>query len=97
MRTKILSLDAVADNKVAMQKYFNPENTGGEYYKRMKRILKTAMELELTARQYECIEMYYIKKIKVKDIAKILKIKPTTVYKHIRLGVKSLKKCAAYL
>ena len=68
-----------------------------EKRKRMEAFLRIAIKNELTERQRTCIYRYYFDRMQVEDIAAMMGLKPTTVYKHIRLARKALKKCSVYL
>ncbi len=68
-----------------------------EKRKRMESFLRIALDKELTERQKDCVRYYYFEQMHVDDIAEILGLKPTTIYKHLRLAKKALKKCAVYL
>ena len=81
----------------SFRNFFESENAENPKIKRMKQIVKIAIETELTDRQKECIKMKYFENMKVKDIAVIMEIKPTTVYKHLKTAMKAFKKCALYL
>ncbi len=87
------------DKEASMLAFLRSTNdsTNCDKRKRMKKILKVAMTNELTARQRDCIYLRYFQKLKAEEIADELDISKATVYKHIRLGMRSLKKCAAYL
>ncbi len=65
--------------------------------RRMDELLKKAIKYELTERQKKCIMYYYYESKNVEEIAKILSIRPTTVYKHLSKARTALKKCALYL
>ncbi len=97
MRTKVLSLNDQNINHISLLNYFVPDELSSVNRERMQKIITAAIHRELTERQCICIELYYLKRMKVKDIAAILEIKPTTVYKHLKKGLCSLKKCAVYL
>lgn len=75
----------------------NDRETNRQTRERMKKLIFTAYDNELTQRQKDCIRMYYINSMSVESIARILGIRPTTVYKHIRKGRSSLRKCTMYL
>ena len=62
----------------------------------MKKILRLAMEHELTKRQHTCITMRYFDDLSVKEIAVRMNLKPTTVYKHLQKAKNALKKCSLY-
>lgn len=64
---------------------------------RMKKIVRVAVENELTQKQHQCITMRYIEDLPVKEIAVRMGIKPTTVYKHLKKAIAVLKKCSLYL
>ncbi len=64
---------------------------------RMRKLLMAGIENELTQRQRDCMQMYYFEKLDIADIASQLHIRPTTVYKHLKLAKRALRKCAAYL
>lgn len=77
--------------------FFEEENCDNPKIERMKKILYIGLETELTQRQYDCIQYRYLDKKSVKEIADLLNIKPTTVYKHIKKALKTLRKCGKYL
>ena len=81
----------------SFRNFFENDNTENLKIKRMKQIVKVAIENELTDRQKECITMKYFENMKVKDIAVRMDIKPTTVYKHLKTAMRVFKKCALYL
>ena len=95
MRIRKLSFDTQIDERVSAGRYFS----GGEneLRGRMKKLMGIAIKNELTERQRECIRMYYYENKKVCEIAEYTGIRPTTVYKHLKLGRNALKKCTAYL
>lgn len=64
---------------------------------RIKKIIRIALENELTQRQRDCISMRYLENLPVKEIALRMSIEPTTVYKHLNKAVNTLKKCSRYL
>lgn len=97
MRTKIYRLGEKEISDASFSLFINSEPQKDAKYARMQKIMKIAIQQELTDRQRECITLYYIKGKKVCEIADMLAIKPTTVYKHLRTGIASLKKTSAYL
>ncbi|MBQ9461482.1 MAG: hypothetical protein IJU51_06165 [Clostridia bacterium] len=96
-RAKRLSLTDRLCEYSSFLKYNTVETGKTEKRKRMEKIISTAIENELTDRQKDCLRYYYYDGMRVDDIAGIMGLRPTTVYKHIRLAKKALKKCAAYL
>ena len=81
----------------SFRNFLENDNTENPKIKRMKHIVKVAIENELTDRQKDCITMKYFENMKVKDIAVRMDIKPTTVYKHLKTAMRVFKKCAMYL
>ena len=63
---------------------------------RMKRLLLRAIRHELTDRQRECLMMYYLEGMKMKDIAKSLGLSSSTVSRHIGSAVHKLRRIADY-
>ena len=95
-RKKLSLTDKLCEYSSYLQ-YNVGETSTGELRKRMKKVLTTAIEQELTERQRDCLRFYYNEGMKVKDIAQMMGLRPTTVYKHLLLAKKTLKKYAAYL
>ena len=96
-RTKILSLNDRLCEYGSLLHYGRSEDTKSQQRIRMEKLMNTAIKYELTERQRVCIRCYYCDEMKVEDIASLLGIRPTTVYKHIRLGRKAIRKCVVYL
>lgn len=63
---------------------------------KMKKIMRKAICEELTYRQRECLTMYYFENKKMKDIAKMLGLSPSTVTRHIKAAKKRLINIAKY-
>ena len=63
---------------------------------RMKRILLRAIRHELTERQRQCVLMYFLERMKMKDIARSLCLSTSTVSRHISTAVQKLRRVAAY-
>ena len=74
--------------------YYNHQNESSSDPKiqRMKKIMKIALENELTQRQHQCIVMRYFENIPEK-----IGISPAAVYKHLHKAMCTFKKCAVYL
>jgi RNA polymerase sigma factor (sigma-70 family) len=58
---------------------------------RMREVRK-AMDENLTPRQKECLELYYLRGLSQETIAGILRIHQTTVSQHIDYALKKLRK-----
>ena len=63
---------------------------------RMKRILGRAIRRELTDRQRECLSLYYLEGMRMKDIAREMSLSSSTVSRHISAATKKLRRIAAY-
>ncbi len=99
MKTVIRYIGENEEKEMSLFAFLNSREDGvnDKQRDRMKRLLKLAIENELTDRQRECINMKFYKGMKASDIANELNIKPATVYKHIRKGIAAMKHCAVYL
>ena len=75
----------------------NDKSPSDPRVQRMKKIMKIALENELTQRQHDCIVMRYFENTPVKEIAEKIGITPATVYKHLSKAMCIFKKCALYL
>lgn len=58
--------------------------------------LKVALRQELTDRQRECIEMYFMQRLTMEQIGRQLGIGKSTVYKHIETGKAHIRRVLAY-
>ena len=63
---------------------------------RMKKILSRAIRHGLTDRQRDCMTMYYLEGMKMKDIAKAMNLSRSTVSRHIAAATTKLRKVASY-
>lgn len=63
---------------------------------RMKQILIRAIKHELTDRQRDCVTMYYLEGMKMKDIAQAMHLSRSTVTRHIQSATRKLRKVASY-
>ena len=63
---------------------------------RMRKILMRAIRHELTDRQRDCILLFYIDGMKMRDIASRLGLSASTVSRHISAATRKLRKVASY-
>ncbi|MFU0831917.1 MAG: Sigma70-r4-2 domain-containing protein [Oscillospiraceae bacterium] len=91
-RRSNLSLDLFGDRLD-----FNPKglDDGGEH-KRMLRTMMLAARGELTARQMQCVRLYYAEQKKIVEIAQELGVSPSTVCRHLKKARLRLKKILQY-
>ncbi len=95
MRHDVLHLDEKNADLIAYSIY-SPGTDNRREIERMKRILSRAVRSELTARQRECLTLYYLHSMKMRDIARALSISPSTVTRHIKAAKARLTKIAKY-
>lgn len=93
MINRILGLNEKNAAFASLDGYFHDSDSKGRLAE-YKRVLKKAINTELTDRQRKCIEEHILFEKPIKDIADELGISTTTVYKHIRLGLKKLRRIA---
>ena len=92
-----LDLNEGISEHVSFDQYLRGKSGSSERQKRMLKLLKTAMTQELSQRQRDCMQFYYFEQRPVKEIAGMLQLRPTTVYKHLKRGRCILKEVCRYL
>lgn len=95
MQHKILSINEDYKNKEAYTNFFS-SGTNSDNRNKMKNFLSVAINAELTGRQRQCIKLYYLDGLKMKEIAKYLDIHPSTVSRHMRSAHQKLKGVSKY-
>ena len=85
----------ISENVVSFSLYLQ-KGTNNKDRQRMMKILYRAMQLELTDRQRDCITMYFLKGMKMKDIATDLCLSKSTVSRHIKVATRKLRRIASY-
>lgn len=96
MRKRVRSLGAAEDKEVSYSSYINGDEDDDPRRRRMAELIEIAIKNELTQRQRECIHMKFRKRMRVEDIAQVMGLSRSTVYKHIRLGLAAIKRCSVY-
>ncbi|MCQ2513648.1 MAG: sigma-70 family RNA polymerase sigma factor [Ruminococcus sp.] len=91
MKTQLISLT----DKCLNHNLLTNSTSNSESRNRMKKILYSAIQSELTDKQKNCIIEYYINGKKVKDIAKDYSLNPSTVSRHISSAERKLKRIAS--
>ena len=98
MGEKCIQLLPSQEKEASLLIYFNDEaGTNDDKRERMKKLLAQGIKYELTRRQKECVTMRFIHDLTVEEIAQELDLTVDTVYKHIRLARRRLKKLNYYL
>ncbi|NLG93462.1 MAG: sigma-70 family RNA polymerase sigma factor [Clostridiales bacterium] len=91
-RKSNLSLDLFGDRlNVPTQ----TDDDGAER-KKMLRVLRSAMEGELTERQKACVRLRYFEEKSVSEVAEILGVTPSTASKHLKKARARLGKIMGY-
>lgn len=67
---------------------------GGDGYR--AKLLTKAIDEELTARQKEMVELYYLRQMRMVDIADELKVSVSTVSRTLKRGRARLRRCLKY-
>ena len=95
MRHSRVFINDRSSDRIAYTLYCS-RGTNRAELERMKRILNRAIERELTPRQRDCLTLYYLSGMKMKDIAAHLGLSRSTVTRHIQAAEKNLKNIARY-
>ena len=95
MRRERMFLDEENSDLIAFSLYQQGSSNRPER-ERMKKILTRAIRHELTDRQRDCVMMYYLEGMKMKDIAQALNLSRSTVTRHIQSATRKLRKVASY-
>jgi RNA polymerase sigma factor (sigma-70 family) len=91
-RATNLSLDLFGD-RLAAEKQAGGD--GGEH-RRMLRVMKKAAQGELTARQMECLRLYYGEGKSMSEVAACLGVTASTVSKHLKKARNRLRRVMKY-
>ncbi len=95
MRRERIYLSDINSGRISYLLYNNGSANRADR-ERMKKILFRAIRHELTDRQRECLYMYYLENIKMKDIAVRLGLSKSTVSRHITAAERKLRRVASY-
>ncbi len=98
MSSTCLGLFESQDKEYSFRQFLTEgSDSNDERRSRMKKLLYIAIENELTQRQRDCIRMKIIEGMTAEEVAAQLHLSTDTVYKHIRAGLKNLRKVTCYL
>lgn len=93
MRTRKLSLEQ-------MQRTLELDSVPGQdnrrALERASRLLKTAMEQELTPRQRECVQLYFFQQLTMEEVGRQLGIGKATVCRHLQKSKRRLGRVLSY-
>lgn len=95
MRRERMFLDDHNSDIIAFSLYQQGSSNRMER-ERMKAILARAIRRELTDRQRDCITMYYLEGMKMRDIAQTMRLSKSTVTRHIQSATRKLQRIASY-
>lgn len=96
METKLIHITAENMNRLFMGTQLHSGKTNEEARNRMKKILYSALQSELTDKQRTCLVEHYLNGKKEKDIALEQNLNPSTVSRHITKAKEKLKHIASY-
>lgn len=91
-KTVTLSFDLM-ENMVAAK---NARETNDEDRKRILRVLRKAVQGELTQRQMECVKLCYGENVSQKEAAVRLGLKPATVSRHLKKARARIRRVMSY-
>lgn len=91
MRTKMISLEK-AQNFLAQEMDEPEESRRDETVK----LIRTAMEQELTERQRECVELYFFRHMTMEETGRMLGIGKGTVCRHLQKSRARLGRALSY-
>lgn len=94
MRMKTLRLDAFRE-ELPLTKGKPPAFQKKE--QTALQVLKTAIKLELTPRQRQCVELCLLEGKTQEEAGKILGVGKSTVCRHMQKAVKALRRTSTYL
>jgi RNA polymerase sigma factor (sigma-70 family) len=95
VRRERVFLDRESEELISYCLYQHGSNNRPEI-ERMRTILRRAIRYELTDRQRECVTLYYLEGLKMKDIARSLCLSKSTVSRHISSATRRLRHIAGY-
>ena len=97
MRTEFIHITDKNVNKLFYDSYIKEDgNTNKDKIHRMKAILFSALQNELTDMQRTCLVEHYLHGKKGKDIAAEYNLNPSTVSRHITKAKNKLQHIASY-
>ena len=94
MRTRTLSYDRM--QAVLGREDRREQSTNSADLRAASAVLRTAMELELTGRQRECVRLYYYENRTMEQIGAVLGISKSTVCRHLQKAKRRLEKAVSY-
>lgn len=96
LKTKIIHITPNNMNRLFFGTQAQGGHTNEESRNKMKKILYSALQSELTDRQRTCLIEHYLNGKKEKDIALEQNLNPSTVSRHITKAKEKLKHIASY-
>lgn len=96
MKTELIHITSKNMNRLFLGTQLQSGNTNEESRNKMKKILYSALQSELTDKQRICLIEYYLNGKKGKDIALEQNLNPSTVSRHITKAKEKLQHIASY-
>lgn len=85
-----------AADMAAYARGLSEENSNTDTLNTLKRNLTMALRQEVTARQLECIRLYYAERLTMKEIGRRLGVDRSTVSRNLRRGEANLRRCLRF-
>ena len=83
-----LCLDVFTENLASVRAYDQSQRAflskGRSEHQQILRVLRHAMDQELTQRQRDCVNQYYFEKRKMEDVARDLGVSTSAVSRHLK-------------
>lgn len=96
MKTELIHITPNNINRLFFGMQMQNGDTNEESRNKMKKILYSAMQSELTEKQRTCLIEHYLNGKKKKDIALEQNLNPSTVSRHITKAKEKLRHIASY-
>lgn len=94
MAVKLISYDKI--EKLLGRNDFEEESTNRRDISAAKAVLRTALKLELTERQRECVRLYFYENMTEEQTANELGITKSTVCRHLQKAKRRLGRAVYY-
>ena len=89
---EVKSTHLIRDDLYTLDSYMTESSANSEKIQMMKKMMSMAMEMSLTDRQREVVQLYYLDGKKVPEITEILQISRQSVHRLLRVSKKKLEK-----
>ncbi len=95
MRLKVRNSGHFVFELAAYRQYLKGDDNNSKR-SHLRKVLMKAIDTELTEKQRECVIEYYLNNRQMKDIARDMRVNPSTVTRHIKRAEEKLRHIAEY-